>query len=104
MTNSVAIFLTLETDTVDYMVPAMKEAVAISVSPNPVRDVLSVNRLAQDNRYVITVADMGGYVWLSVMSRDRSEMKMNVSRLKAGNYLVSVNDGKEVKTVMFVKE
>ena len=47
---------------------------------------------------------MSGYVWMTAMSRQQSDIKMNVGRLRAGNYLINVSDGKEVKTVEFIKE
>ena len=100
--NAVVPLLTLLTDTVTYTVPQPQPVV--SVSPNPAKGMIAIHGLDEKNTVVITVADMSGYVWMRTVSRQQAEIKMNVSRLKPGNYLVTVSDGKEVKTVQLVKE
>lgn len=104
ITNSIVDGLTLKTDTIHYTMPLAKKELKISISPNPARDMISIHGLNENSGAKITIADMGGYVWVKAMSRQLSALRIDVSRLKAGNYLVNVSDGKEVKTVMFVKE
>ena len=104
VTNSIVKGLTLKTDTVTYTMPLVKNELKISLSPNPARGMISIYGLDEKSDAKVAIADMSGYVWMSAMSREKTSLQVNVSRLKAGNYLVTVNDGKVVKTVMFVKE
>ncbi len=101
--NNVVARLTLLTDTVVYAMP-VKNELKITVSPNPAREVIGIYGLNEKSDTKITIADMNGNVWLKAFSHQQSVAKCNVSRLKAGNYLVNVSNGKAVKTIQFLKE
>ena len=103
ITNSIVTGLTLKTDTLVYQMPSQK-SIKIFVSPNPARDRITLSGLDEKQDVKIAITDASGYVWMKAMSRQQSAFRVDVSGLKAGNYLVSVVDGKDVRTVMFVKE
>ncbi len=103
ITNDIATGLTLFSSRTSYTASLQGTAV-VNVYPNPARGIIAINGLSYKSNAKITIADMSGYVWLSAQSRQQTVIKLDVSRLKAGNYLVNVNDGKELKTVQFVKE
>ena len=106
VTNSIVKFLTLTSDTIFYTTSGVNSNTAITVSiyPNPVKGMITINGLNDKADSKITIADMSGHVWMSAMSRRQITMKIDASGLKTGNYLVSVSDRKEVKTIQFVKE
>ncbi len=100
--NAAVATLTLYTDTLAYTKPA--PPVALLVYPNPARNHILITGLDAGANAKITVADVTGYVWMTTLSHQQSTTQMDVSRLKGGSYLLTINDGKELRTISFVKE
>ena len=106
ITNALAPQLTLMTDTFYYQLrnETITSQTVFTVYPNPAQNILSLNGLSEDSDARITITDMSGYIWLTIMSRRQQSIKCNVSKLKAGNYLVNVNDGKTLQQMQFLKQ
>ena len=104
ITNAIATKLILQTDTVSVIVPLAANGLKLSVYPNPAVNTVQINGLRKESNAKITIADLGGFVWINTTSKNGGTVTCNVSRLKAGNYTITVNNGQEVKTVQFVKQ
>ena len=100
ITNSIAKQLILHTDTVSYT--AVPNTLSVSIYPNLVIGVLTINGLNAKSTSKITIADVNGNVWLKTVARQQSTIRYDVSRLKLGNYVLNVSSG--VSNVKFMKE
>ncbi len=87
-----------------YEMPLTKKELNISLSRNPAKEMIMICGFNEKGDVKIAIADMNGYVWVKALSHQKPALRIDVSRLKAGHYLVSVNNGKEMKTIQFVKE
>ena len=103
--NAVATRLTLTTDTVSFTVALADRVmpIAVSLSPNPVSNMLTVSGLDAKEDYHLTITDASGYVWVNAMTRKQSSTKIDVNRLKTGNFLLTISDKAAIKTVRFIK-
>ena len=105
VTNASVPTLTLYTDTFVYTKSAVTaQPASLFVYPNPARNSIRVSGLNAGVNVKIAVADLTGYVWMTTMSQRQAVVLMDVSRLKSGSYLLAVTDGREVRTMPFVKE
>lgn len=104
ITNAVADKLILHTDTVSVSVSPAANSVKLSVYPNPAVNTIQINGLPKESGAKITIADFSGFVWMNTTSKNGGTMRCDVSRLKRGNYVVTVSNGRDVKTVQFVKQ
>ncbi len=104
ITNSIVKNLILKTDTFHYALPTSKTDLKPSIAPNPARGIVWVRGLDAKKELKITIADISGYVWMTANSRRQTAISLDASRLNPGNYLVTVSDGKDAKTVEIVKE
>jgi len=78
---------------------------AISLSPNPARNILRIEGLSSNQKTKITVVDLGGNVACSLqLSANSSSYNLNISTLKPGNYLLRIETAGNVITKQFVKE
>lgn len=71
----------------------------VSVKPNPVVDVLSVNTSALTEVQALIVYDASG----NFIKRNSAQKQLDVSELKAGVYLLEVHTNQGIKTLKFVK-
>ncbi len=76
----------------------------ITLYPNPVKEVLTVNGLQPQVNNLLTITDVGGNVLLSATVTSSETFNYNVSRLKAGQYVLRVQSTEQVQTLRFVKE
>ncbi len=104
VTNRIATDLTLYTDTTNYTAPLGATKTSITIYPNPVHDVLTLNGLDAGTANAIVIADAGGHVWLSAAVEQQATATLNVSRLKPGYYVVNVSSGSSTGSVRFIKE
>ncbi len=86
-----------------------KDAIGISVVPNPVRDLATVNyAFSKGKNYEYQVVDLRGQVIASgvfVPSSESDKMIIDTRELNDGMYLLQVTDNREYKSsVSFVKE
>ena len=103
VTNAIATKLTLATDTVSYTATFANAAkLSLSVSPNPVKDILIIKGLSQ-TQGKITITDSYGNVSLSANYEGNPGLRYNVSNLKTGAYIVTFTDKSGISTVKFVK-
>ncbi len=104
ITNAVATKLILQTDTVNVSVPLAVNGLKVSLYPNPAVNTLHINGLAKESNAKVTIADLEGNVWVSTTLKNSGTVTCDVSNLKRGNYIVTVHNGREVKTAQFVKQ
>jgi uncharacterized delta-60 repeat protein len=75
----------------------------INISPNPAQNILHVQGLSSNAK--LTVVDFAGNVVLSIQpSVFSSSYNLNITSLRAGNYLLKIETNGEVVTKQFVKE
>lgn len=76
----------------------------ISVSPNPVKDILSI-RLQEPGKYQIRITDIFGKTVLSSYSSNMASV--NVSKLSPGNYFIQMipaDKSKEILVARFIRD
>jgi hypothetical protein len=71
---------------------------AISFSPNPASDYVSIDFGLSVGNYDISIMDLTGKVLKSEKIRAAADVKLNISELNVGMYLVRIQKGKYVKT------
>ncbi len=76
----------------------------VSVSPNPVRDVLRINGLKQAVNSELLVVNGSGNVMNRVSVKGNSVYNMNVASLKPGTYYLQVQTKEKTEIIKFVKE
>lgn len=87
----------------EQLVTGSKLSNALSVYPNPVHDVLNVSNINIHAGTVLKITDVYGRTVFTKKAAAANE-QINVSRLAAGSYLISVIDGNDVVgSVQFVK-
>jgi uncharacterized delta-60 repeat protein len=87
------------------VIPISNELVTISLSPNPVKNVLHIEGLSSSQRIKVTVVDLGGNVAMRYEpSTMNSSYNLNIATLKPGNYWLKLEVNGEVVTKQFVKE
>ncbi len=70
----------------------------ITLYPNPVKEVLTVKGLQPEVNNLLTISDVGGNVLLSTTVTSSATYNYNVSRLKAGQYVLRVQSTEQVQT------
>ena len=71
---------------------------AITFSPNPASDYVSIDFGLSVGNYDISIMDLTGKVLKSENIRAAADVKLNISDLNVGMYLVRIQKGKYVKT------
>ena len=71
---------------------------AITFSPNPASDYVSIDFGLSVGNYDISIMDLTGKVLKSEKIRAAADFKLNISDLNVGMYLVRIQKGKYVKT------
>ena len=71
---------------------------AITFSPNPASDYVSIDFGLSVGNYDISIMDLTGKVLKSEKVRAAADVKLNISDLNVGMYLVRIQKGKYVKT------
>jgi hypothetical protein len=71
---------------------------AITFSPNPASDYVSIDFGLSVGNYDISIMDLTGKVLKSEKIRAAADVKLNISELNVGMYLVRIQKGKYVKT------
>ena len=71
---------------------------AITFSPNPASDYVSIDFGLSVGNYDISIMDLTGKVLKSEKIRAAADVKLNISDLNVGMYLVRIQKGKYVKT------
>jgi hypothetical protein len=81
------------------------EPLAISLSPNHVRNVLRIEGLSSLSKTKITIVDLTGNVAISLqLTANSPSYNLDIAALKPGNYWLKVEVNGEVVTKQFVKE
>ncbi|MBV9962935.1 MAG: T9SS type A sorting domain-containing protein [Parafilimonas sp.] len=105
--NSIAVKLTLKSDTVNYTMPVAKagsNSATVSFYPNPAKNNLLINGLDAAVKNTLNVTDASGHVYLSVEVKKSSAYNLNISSLHAGNYLLTIESNTTVRSYNFIKE
>gem|GEM_PF-3504254 len=76
---------------------------AITLYPNPVKDVLKLQGLNTNKKTTISIVDVQGKVVMKTTASNTSS-SLNVKQLQAGTYLVKIESDNHVTTLKFVKE
>ncbi len=71
---------------------------AITFSPNPASDYVSIDFGLSTGNYDISITDLTGRVLKSEKVRAAADVKLNISDLNVGMYLLRIQKGKHVKT------
>ena len=71
---------------------------AITFSPNPASDYVSIDFGLSTGNYDIFITDLTGRVLKSEKVRAAADVKLNISDLNVGMYLLRIQKGKHVKT------
>jgi hypothetical protein len=71
---------------------------AITFSPNPASDYVSIDFGLSVGNYDVSIMDLTGKVLKSEKIRAAADVKLNISDLNVGMYLVRIQKGKYVKT------
>jgi hypothetical protein len=72
---------------------------AITFSPNPASDYVSIDFGLSVGNYDVSIMDLTGKVLKSEKIRAAADVKLNISDLNVGMYLVRIQKGKYVKTI-----
>lgn len=104
VSNKIAKKLTLISDTVNVTAAITGDEPQLMIKPNPVKNVLIIYGFGKTENSQVTVSDMKGYIWLSALSNKQKILKLDAHQLKQGSYIISVNNGKKLKTIHFIKE
>jgi hypothetical protein len=76
----------------------------VTVSPNPVRNIMKINMPSLKGTAMLNIVDMTGKVVLQRQVNTQTS-QLDLSGLPAGIYLISVrNEGKEISTTKIIKE
>ncbi|MEP7318860.1 MAG: Calx-beta domain-containing protein [Panacibacter sp.] len=81
----------------------LNQANNLRVYPNPVKDNLQVSGLSATVKTMLTITDLSGNR-SAMVAVTGSSYNWNVSRLKAGSYILKIVNGSVVVTKMFVKQ
>lgn len=74
----------------------------LSLSPNPTKDILNISTATPlDKDAIYTIFDINGR---QVVSTKLKNQTINVSALSAGNYILRIISGKDVKIQKFIKQ
>lgn len=77
---------------------------AMTIYPNPVTDMATIQHPPSPNKSLITISGTNGTRYLQVLAVPNSmQTQVNVNRLPPGIYIVSFNDGVRAQTTRLVK-
>ena len=76
--------------------------ISVTLSPNPVKDILHIAGLATDKNS-ISITDLQGRIVLK-QNISSSVATVNISKLTPGIYMLSYTDNNSGKTIKFIKE
>lgn len=76
----------------------------VTVYPNPVKNVLTVNGLNASAKNILSITDFNGNVLLNTTVQQAANYNWNVSRLNAGRCVLTVKTGNQIQTVKFLKD
>ncbi len=76
----------------------------ITVYPNPVQNTFAVNGLNANEKSRLMISNISGNIMLTATSQKSETYNWNVSSLRPGKYVLTVQSGKTVRSVKFVKE
>lgn len=74
----------------------------ISLSPNPVKDLLNIQGLSSSAK-TISIIDIAGRVMQKAITANTVYL-FNLKQLNAGIYFVRINEGERIITIKFIKE
>ncbi|WP_396178519.1 T9SS type A sorting domain-containing protein [Flavobacterium sp.] len=77
---------------------------AISVYPNPTRDVLNLKVAGSETITAIQVVDLNGRQMISKTFNNVSDAQIDVNDLTAGMYLINITAGEQTVTKKFLKQ
>ena len=90
------LFLNKKKNTLSDYKESFSDSVTFNIYPNPVNDILNINGNSNED-YFYQIYDLTG----KVISKGKFiNNKINVSQLKAGIYLIRINDSKEVTKII----
>jgi hypothetical protein len=75
-----------------------------SISPNPVKSMLSVSNAENINVNAISIADLNGRVIKETKYSNVSNMEVDLSELSSGMYIMNINSDQGIATKKIVKE
>ena len=91
-------------ETTNVVAVTINKASAISVSPNPVQDVLFIKGLDASTSYSLQVSNRQGNIVAKATVKQTSSYKLNVEKLPKGIYYLELVSGINTTDLKFVKE
>ncbi len=74
----------------------------ITISPNPVKDRMTVKGLSEGS--TLRIMDLSGKLILSKIVRNNSSQQVDLPQVPAGMYILQVLDNSTIQTISFIKE
>lgn len=79
------------------------DAASVKVFPNPVKNSLQVTGLSATQKTILTITDLSG-AGRAAVTVTGSSYNWNIGQLKAGSYVLKIENGDLVVSKMFIKE
>jgi len=79
------------------------KSTTIKIYPNPVKDILQIDGLDASVKTNISIVDLSGRI-LAKHLVNNSSHSWNIKQLPAGNYYLTIEAGKKITTLKFIKE
>ena len=79
------------------------DAASVKVFPNPVKNSLQITGLSATQKTTLSITDLSGAARAAVTVTG-SSYNWNIGQLKAGSYILRIENGTEVFSKMFIKE
>lgn len=79
------------------------KSTTIKIYPNPVKDLLQIDGLDASVKTNISIVDLSGRT-LAKTSVTNSSYSWNIKQLPSGNYYLTIEAGKKITTLKFIKE
>ncbi len=76
----------------------------LTVYPNPVKNTFLIKGLNAKENSRLMISNLSGNVMLTATSQNSATYNWNVSSLRPGRYVLTVQSGKTVSTLKFIKE
>jgi hypothetical protein len=76
----------------------------ISILPNPAKQIITINLLSQAKKGTIEIFDANGKRVYTNVFEPNSKKSIDISKLAAGTYYVTLNDGNKLQSVKFIKQ
>ena len=80
-----------------------ENSASVKIYPNPVKNILHVTRLSATQKTTLSITDLSGAV-RAVVTVTGSSYNWNIGQLKAGSYILRIENGDLVVSKMFIKE